>query len=643
MPREAVARMGPAMAHRGPDDEACFVQNGLALIQRRLILHGNPKRGALPVSPRGTTVLFDGRLDNVADLCRAADVPPGGEDAQVLPALWDAFQEPMVEKLRGAFALAAWDPVSRQLFLARDRFGICPLHWTQQGDWFLFASEIKTLLASGMVDARADIRGIHHLFTFFGVPGPVTCFEGVSALSPGKSLCVTIQAGSPSHRLVEKTYWELDFPNPGGADDGGAEDSVDEDLLVEEYEQLLTRSLQRRMCADVDVVAYSSGGLDSSLLVAMASKLRGQPLDTFTFAIQHPHLEESKAADCVADHVGNKPTVVECQEQDLVQAFPALVQAAESPVIDASAAALFLLAQALGRQGHRVVLTGEGADEWQAGYPWFRIDRRLDLLDAVPGVRLRQLGFRGYVHLFHALGFPWKIARGEYRAAGGHNAWMLAYVLMNAAANRFFSGSMRERLSGHAAFSDLGINHHRVQRWHPLNRSIYVGARIHLAGLHLNARGDRSQMHASLKGRYPFLDEDLVAFLARLHPRFKLRGLTDKYLQRKLALRWLPDDLVAGKKRLLHAPLDAFHRAQPPRFVEQLLSPESLRKTGYFDPHPVAYWRQRAPRLRHGFRRLFIEMALAGVISTQIWHHLFLDGSLADLPSMAEPTRAVHV
>jgi asparagine synthase (glutamine-hydrolysing) len=213
----------------------------------------------------------------------------------------------------------------------------------------------------------------------------------------------------------------------------------------------------------------------------------------------------------------------------------------------------------------------------------------------------------------------------------GKNAWLLAYMLMAAAKFHFFRKDTLATLGDHLPFDDLALNGARMRRWHPLNRSIYLGIRVHLAGLHLAARGDRAAGRSGVQTRYPFLDLDVFEFLAPLAPRWKLRGLTDKYLQRQLAKRWVPERVLAGNKRLLHAPLNALHAAQPTEWMDQLLSRESLNKTGFFDPTAVQHWRDATRTMRHGFRRLFLEMGLVGVLSTQLWHHQFFDSSLADL------------
>ena len=498
------------------------------------------------------------------------------------------------------------------------------MHWTRQGDWLLFASEIKSLLASGMVEARADLRGIMQVFTFFGLPGPVTCFEGVSAIVPGHAL-----EARPGHTqpVRERTFWEISFP------DHGDERRANDETLVDEFEDLLRQAISRRLRAASPVVAYSSGGLDSSLLISMAARLQGQPLDTFTFEIEHPTLRESGGADTLGRHLGKESTRVSCAPDDILGTFRPLVIAAEAPVIDASAAALFLLAEAVGGRDHKATLTGEGADEWQAGYPWFRIDKKLSYLNFLPGLALNRRAFLHYVQLVHDHRFRWDTIRRTEEVTAGHNAWLLAYHLMSTSRERFFSDAARQALGDYLPYEDLRLNTTAMRRWHPLNRSVYMGARVHLMGLHLNARGDRACMHASLQNRYPFLDEDLVDFLAELHPRYKMRGFQDKFLQRRVADRWLPKELFEGRKQLLHAPLDAFHQAAPSTLVRQLLSEESLRKSGYFDPAAVHAWHQRSRRMRRGYRRLFVEMQLVGVIATQLWHHAFLDSTIADVSS----------
>jgi asparagine synthase (glutamine-hydrolysing) len=161
-----------------------------------------------------------------------------------------------------------------------------------------------------------------------------------------------------------------------------------------------------------------------------------------------------------------------------------------------------------------------------------------------------------------------------------------------------------------------------------------VSGRAHLVGLLLNAKGDRVAMNSSVETRYPFLDEEVVAFLAKVHPKYKFKGLQDKYLLRRVAERWLPKSIAWRKKAMFRAPFDSFHLDNVPPFVEQLLSAESLAKTGYFNATEVAKWRTGFKKLSSwSLKRVSIEMGLVGVLATQLWHHTFIDGSLCELPT----------
>ncbi len=651
IPEGILQSMAEAIVHRGPDEDGYFEKPKLGLASRRLSIIGLAD-GRQPISNEdgSVSVVYNGELFDYPDLRRQLEAKGHRFathcDTEIIPHLWEDHGEAMFEHLRGQFALALWDQRRQVLILARDRFGICPLYWTRQTrgseDWLLFASEVKSLLASGLVLAKPDWRGINQVFTFFALPGPSTCFEGVEALVPGHRLSIDLSSlkrpnldSRQSIAINDRAYWEIDFPDRGEEDSG-----TDSKSLLDEFESLMIRAVERRLRADVPVVAYLSGGVDSSLVVALTAKVRGKPVPTFTISIQDPALNERREADLVARHVGAEPVVVPCGRQDVLATYPALIRAAEGPVIDTACAALLMLAREVHAQGYKVALTGEGADEWLAGYPWFKVQRILDVLDFIPGIKLSQLSRRAYLRITGAPRFPWELSRRNQEALGGPNAWLDVYGLMSMSKLRFFSRQMLERSLEVVPYEHLGLNLDRARRWHPLNRSVYMGGRVMLPGLLLNAKGDRVAMNSSVETRYPFLDEDVFAFLARLHPRWKMRGLRDKYILRRLAERWLPRSIAWRPKAMFRAPLDSFSLENPPPFVGQLLSEESLQQTGYFDPQAVAHWRQAYLQMRaKSNQRTSIEMGLVGVVSTQLWHHTFIDSSLAELPSLASSCR----
>ncbi|MFM7149130.1 MAG: asparagine synthetase B family protein, partial [Gemmataceae bacterium] len=367
----------------------------------------------------------------------------------------------------------------------------------------------------------------------------------------------------------------------------------------------------------------------------MASHLRKEPIPSFTIQIKAPHLDETNEAGIVAKHIGATPIVVPVGAEEVLNTYPELIDAAEAPVVDTSCAALLLLAREVHSRGFKVALTGEGADEWLAGYPWHKVNRVLSYFD-VFGLPVSQWVRRGMLRLTRTPTFPWLNVKHVQEVVGGHNGWLDIYGLMGLSKLRFFSPHMKQYVLSHCPYEDMNFDVEKLKTLHPLHRELTLSGRIHLAGLLLNAKGDRVAMHSSVETRYPFLDEEVVSFLSRVPASLKLRGLQDKYLLRMVAEKWLPRQIAWRRKAMFRAPFDSFHLDIVPPFVDQLLSQESLRRTGYFDVDSVLNWRKSFKGLRAGsLKRTSIEMGLVGVLSTQLWHHQFIDGSLADLPSRA--------
>ncbi len=640
-PPDMLAAMAAALYHRGPDEDGFLDRPGVALANRRLSIVGlGDGRQPIANEDNSVWVVFNGELFDYPEL-KAALEAKGHRfrthtDTELLPHLWEEYGDGLFDHVRGQFAFCLWDTRQNVIVLARDRVGICPLFYTTRRDgdgWqLLFASEIRGLLASGVVPARPDRRGLNHVFTFFATPGPVTCFDGVRLLLPGQYLRIQLGPDTRPDDLKPRFYWQLDFPDRGHEEDGDAKQVVDR------FEAVLMKAVEKRLRADVPVVSYLSGGVDSSQVVVMASKALGRAIPTFTIAVTEERFNEEAAARQVARQVGSDSVVVPFGGPEVLAAYPELIRTAEVPVIDTACAALMELAKSVHAHGYKVALTGEGSDEFLAGYPWFKLHRVMSALDVVPGLWLSQRVRRGVLRLAGLPRFPWDIVRRNAAAVGGYNAWLDVYGMMSLSRLMFYSDDMRAAVGGHVPYEDLQLDTARMARWHPLNRALAVGARVMLAGMLLSSKGDRVAMHSSVETRYPFLDEDVIAFMARLHPRWKLHGLTDKYVLRLLAGRWLPKEIAWRKKAMFRAPMDAFHLENAPPFVDQLLSEESLRKTGYFDPAAVHRWRAKITAMRPGSAtRTAVEMGLVGVTATQLWHQVFIDPTLADVPKRTEP------
>ncbi|HSI14209.1 MAG TPA: asparagine synthase (glutamine-hydrolyzing) [Chthoniobacter sp.] len=630
---DIVRKMTRAIFHRGPDEEGYHFAPGIGLGMRRLSIVGLAD-GQQPVVNEdcSVTAIFNGELFD--HLAKRAELEAKGHrlikhcDTEILPHMWEENRQGMWERLRGQFAIAMWDVKERRLQLGRDRFGICPLYWSRQGDWLLFASEIKALIASGMVPARPDRRGIDHIFSFSALPGPITCFEGVQLLRAGHYL--DISPALPNGRtaqITENAFWEMDFPDAGEEESG-----QDPKKLVDQFEEVLLRAVDTRLKADVPVGSYLSGGVDSSMIAALAVHLKGESINTYTIRVNEPDLDELDAANLTARHIKTKPPIVqEFSKQDAIDTYPELLRAAEAPVVDTSCAALLQLARKVHECGQKVVLTGEGADEWLIGYPWYKAAKILDWLDFIPALDLSDRVKRAYLKFHDVPQYPRQFRTHIEAVTGGKNAWIDTFGMLSISKLRFYSDSMHVVREQSDPWGDLQMPVERAKRWDPLNRGIWVAGRVTLAGLLLQAKGDRVAMHSSVEVRYPFLDEDVFNFLARLDPKWKLNGFRDKHLLRLLAERWVPKSVYDRRKVIFRAPLDSFHMDPEPPYVADILSEESLRKTGYFDPAAVHHWRQAYRQMRPGsLPRLSVEGGLTAVVATQLWHQLHIDPSLTD-------------
>ena len=633
--RQAVQRMTAALLHRGPDEDGWFFAKAIGIGHRRLQIVGLAD-GRQPIfnEDRTVAVIYNGELfdypEKRALLEAKGHVFGTHTDTEIIVHLYEEYGEGLFEHLKGQFAFALLDLNERTIFLARDRVGICPLHWSRQRDQLYFGSEISALLASGGVPATCDVKGLDHVLSFMGLGARRTMFEGVQSILPGHYLKVRLGTSGRQGEILERRYWDLDFPNEGDEDD--PEDPIS---LIDEFDATFRRAVEIRLRADVPVVGYLSGGVDSATVMATAARIRGSSPPCFTISVASPKLDETDKAMLTARSIGADVTTVTCDAELISNAYPGLVAAAGSPVTDTSCAALWALSREVHRHGYKVALSGEGSDEGLAGYPWFKIDALRRLLN-FPGVGLGDATLRAIRHVLPEHRESGQLARFD-PMLGGIDGYAAYHSAVSFGARRYYSADLLQQLGSHVAFEDYAFDIERIARWHPLNRMLYANYKIHLAGLLLNHKGDRVAMANSVETRYPFLDEDVIRLLARVHPRWKLKGLSqNKYLLRRAAERYLPPEIAWRPKHMFRAPFAASLFNTPPNFVRDLMSPAALRETGYFD---VAAVRQASEAFENGTaskRRFFAGIGLVGVLATQLWHHLHIGGGLRELP------RTVH-
>ncbi|WP_165066068.1 asparagine synthase (glutamine-hydrolyzing) [Paludisphaera rhizosphaerae] len=632
-PAARLLAMTAAIAHRGPDDEQIHIEPGVALGARRLsIIDLAGGRQPLSNEDGSIWVAFNGELFEYPEL-RQKLLDRGHTlatrcDTEAWVHLYEDRGEAMFEEARGQFAVSLWDRRNRTLILGRDRIGICPLYYAQADGWLLWGSEIKAILASGLIRAEADVRGIDHLFTFFCSGTSRTFFKGVTSIPPGNFLRVQ------GDRIEKRVYWDFDFPDAG--DETRLSDPTP---LVDELQHRLETAVERRLRSDVPVVTYISGGLDSTVVLGLCSRLRQEPIPAFTIGLDRAGPDERAHSTEAAETLGSPLTTVVMDRAKVADAFPELVMAAEGPIVDTSCAALLRLAETVHGQGYKVTLTGEGADEALAGYVWYKTQKVRDAAYKVVGRTLPRIArnLAGRTISGRRFSVP-----PEGAIHGVRTAQQDMYEMISQCKPMLYSSAMRADLSEHDPYADLDVPNERMSRWAPLNQSLYVGYKVMLAGLLMISKGDRIAMNSSVEARYPFLDDDVVSFATRIAPEYKLHGMTEKWLLRRVAERILPAKIANRPKTMFRTSMSGtFLGPHRPSWVDQLLSPESLAKTGYFDPEAVRIQRARQVRTpRITIPRFTYDVGLTCVVTTQLWHHLFCGGGLCDLPEWSPPITA---
>lgn len=611
-PRERLAAMGAAIAHRGPDGDGAYHDGGIALGARRLALV-DPEHGHQPVEGERFVAVVNGELfDHAAERARLEGRGARFRtrcDSEVWVHAFADEGERYLPAARGQFALAIWDRRDRRLLLARDRAGICPLYTAEAGGWLLFASEIKALFASGMIDAALDPRGIDHVFACLCASPVRSAFAGVAPLPPGHRLAA--RAGEPVHLA---RFAELEFPVRGT--ERRADSAPARERVIAELDRALAAAVDRRLAADAPVATYLSGGVDSSLIVALAARDR-RAVTAFSVELAGGlGPDEAGLAAVTARELGAAHVSLRITPADVMARFPEVVRAAEVPILDHADAALLALARAVRARGFKAVLSGEGADEAFAGYPWTSLLAR--------GGPLAVAAARAFGLLLGGGGSRLAPATAWGRTGAGR----LAQLISRGRAG-LYAPSFVERLGGWTPAEDHAWDERRALRWHPLHRSLYADYECVLAGHLLADKGDRVAMAAGLEPRFPFLDEEVVALAASLDPGLKLRGGRDKWILREVAARRLPRATAARKKLMFRAE-PVIHGPGRPPWVDELLSPPSLARTALFDPAKIAA-ALAARDARWSPRTSLLQGGLTAVVSTQLLAHLYCGGGLCSL------------
>ena len=617
-----LAGMIAMLNHRGPDDRGMHIEPGAGLAHARLSIL-DLAGGCQPMAneDRSLWITFNGEIFNYVELSK--DLVQKGHrfstrsDTEVILHLYEEEGADAVHKLNGQWAFGIWNTRTRTLFLSRDRLGVRPLFYTICGDQLLFASEIKALFAHPGVSREIDPRSLDNIFTFWTTLSPRTAFNAIRELPPGHSL--TWHDGD----ISVSEHWRPTFPRTQPV-------ASPEASSIEALQAVLEDATRIRLRSDVPVGAYLSGGLDSSLIVALTKRVSDAPLRTFSIAFDNPHFDESGHQRQAVKALHTDHLEMRCSDADIARVFPDVVWHSETPLLRTGPAPLFLLSQLVKANGFKVVLTGEGADEMFGGYDIFKEAKIRRFWSKYPSsTRRASLVKRLYPYLRDLHRQPAAYLQAFFQVAPddlGHTCFShLPRWRMTSHLKVFLSDAVRASVGDYDGCADLaGRLPAEYGEWDPFCQSQYLETAHLLPGYILSSQGDRVAMAHGVESRYPFLDPNVVAFASGLPPTLKMKALNEKYLLKRLARELVPTPVWRRSKQPYRAPGGAAFLGNPKsEYVEDLLSPNQLRRDGIFDPGTVTRLVQKFREGRAiGARD---DMALVGILSTQIMIDRFIN------------------
>jgi asparagine synthase (glutamine-hydrolysing) len=634
-PDRHMRRMLDTIEHRGRDDEGIWTSEQIdesgrrvTLGHRRLAIIDTSRAGHQPmVSPDGRYVLtFGGEIYNYRELRK--DLAEKGHafktqtDTEVLLTAFVEWGADCLPRLNGMFHFAVWDNHDRTLTLARDHVGIKPLYYAQNPQKegkpgaFIFASEIKAILATGLIDRAVDPEALNQFLTFLWAPDPNTLFKGIKTVPPAHVLIFKHQ------QLQTSQWWDVSFDE---IEEGRSEAWWQERVL-----DTLDKTVRMEMVSDVPLGSFLSGGIDSSAIVStMKAHSNGRPVSTYTVGIE----SEDLRYDIIPDDVQwarrvNQQLHTDYHEimlkPDVAELLPKLVYHMDEPAIDMAIPSYLVSKSA--RETLRVMLSGMGGDEVFAGYPRQLAMKIAGALDPVPAMLRRPLmkmisqtlpgGLPG--RLTAPLRNAKKFARS---AALDFENRYLGYgtYFTDKAKEELYSEGMREATRGLDAYAAHRGYFARVQNAAPLNRLLYVDLKTFLPCLNLITT-DKTSMAANLEVRVPFLNRHMIELTASMPPDLKLRGFKRKYILKRAMERSFPHDVVWRRKAGFGAPVRSWMRGALRPMVDDLLSAETVKRRGLFQPEEV----QRLVAANNSGREDF-SLQVFQLLNLELWHRQFID------------------
>ncbi len=550
--RGLLERMNDAIRHRGPDSDGFYVGGSVGLAMRRLAII-DLAGGDQPMSNEDGTIqlVFNGEIYNFQslreELLQAGHRFATSSDTEVIVHAYEQWGDDALLRLQGMFALALWDARRERLLLARDRMGEKPLYWHHSSEGLLWGSEAKTLLAAPWVGRRVNPLALHHYLTLQYTPDPLTIYEGIHQLPAAYKLVVE-RGGAPR----VSRWWQLDFEPKW---------DLSEPEVIEQARELLGMVVERQLIAEVPLGAFLSGGIDSSIIVALMAERLSTPVKTFSIGFDERHFSETHYARQIATRYSTDHHEFIFRPDDLVRVIEGVIGATDEPFADPAALPLYELARQT-RRHVTVALTGDGGDETLAGYRRYALDGLLRPYSALPA----WLTQRAVPAAAALLPEPSWIPEDRNPITGIKRLGQFSAITPKASLARWgsyfsdtqkwalYTGEWRDAIGSVASAGWIAAAYDQARASSLLDRTLYADHVTYLAG-DLLPKTDRTTMAHSVEARAPFLDAAWVEWTARLPERYKVRGLKTKWLLTAAFADKLPPEISGRGKQGFSVPV----------------------------------------------------------------------------------------
>ncbi|MCU0413861.1 MAG: asparagine synthase (glutamine-hydrolyzing) [Ignavibacteriaceae bacterium] len=616
----ALRRMVSIQHHRGPDESGAYIDNNIGLAHSRLSII-DLSEGTQPIhnEDKSLWIIYNGEVFNYPEI-RQELVKLGHKfyttsDTEVILHLYEEKGINCLSELNGQFAFAIWNSNSRTLFLARDRVGILPLFYTIQNKRLYFASEIKAIFCDEEIPRELDLESLDQIFTFWTTLPGKTIFNNIRELPPAHYMLI-----SPNGITTNK-YWYMNFLNNTETFYRKTDD------LVNEISETLTDAVRIRLRADVPVGTYLSGGLDSSALTETVKRKFNNELRSFGIRFENKNYDEGSFQNEMVNYLGVDHSEIVISNDDIATNFEDVLWHTEKPLLRTGPIPLFLLSKLVNQSGYKVVLTGEGADEVFGGYDIFKEAKIRNFWAKNPDSKLRPLLLaRLYPYIFKddrlnqtLIAFFKSGIENPDDPFFSHNIrWKNTGKIKN-----FFSEQVKDSNRNYDGYSELmNLLPPSYSDWDIVTKAQFLESMIFLSNYLLSSQGDRVAMAHSVELRVPYLDHRVIELLGKVNSEIKINGLNEKHLLKKVFKDRLPASILNRWKNPYRAPIHKALLNSTMSLVKEYCSEQSLKKSGLFENVKVARLISKLEKSNSAGE--FDEMALVGIISTQIIHENFI-------------------